>query len=277
MGLRIRTNIAALNVQKYLQEVTKNENDELSKLASGKRIAKAADDAAGLAIATNLDARTKGLRQATRNANDGISFVQTAEGGLNEISNILIRLRELTIQSSSDTVKDVERDFLNREYDALISEVDRIAKATSFNGYRLLSGEVDQDVLDFQVGASKEDYNVIQFQANETNVTSDELGIDGTTVAEKDDALDSIGVIDEAIEKVSGQRANLGALQSRLGSCVSNLESQTITQEGAKSMIEDVDYAKSSAELASHSVVKQAAIATLAQANTMPLSALKLI
>ena len=134
MGLRIATNIASQTVQKNLKQVSGEGNSELERLSSGKRITKAADDAAGLAISTNLEAQTKGLRQATRNANDGISLVQTAEGGLNETSNILVRLRELTIQAASDTVGDTERGFLNKEFSELSKEVDRISEATTFNG-----------------------------------------------------------------------------------------------------------------------------------------------
>ncbi|MCF8058157.1 MAG: flagellin FliC [Bacteriovoracaceae bacterium] len=276
MGLRISTNVASQSVQKNLKEVSNKANASLEKLSSGKRITKASDDAAGLAIATNLEAQTKGLRQATRNANDGISLVQTAEGGLNEVSNILVRMRELTIQSSSDTVGDNERGFLDKEYQQLAVEIDRISEATTFNGSQLLNGE-GSGTMDFQVGAFAGEQNRITFDSAETNASTSSIGVSGSGVAEKGDALDSIAVLDEAINTVSGQRANLGSIQSRLSSTVSNLEVQTINQDSARSVIQDVDVAEESAKLAANTVVKQAGIATLSQANALPNSALRLI
>lgn len=277
MGLRISTNIASQAVQKNLRDVSAEGNAELERLSSGKRITKAADDAAGLAISTNLEAQTKGLRQATRNANDGISLVQTAEGGLNEVSNILVRLRELTIQAASDTVGDAERGLLDKEHQQLMKEVDRISKATTFNGSALLQGDSGKGTMDFQVGAFKGEQNVIQFNADETNCSTGSIGIEGTTIASKESALDCIENVDKAIETVSGQRANLGSIQSRLASTVSNLEVQTINQDNARSVIQDVDVADSTAKLASANVVKNAAVSTLAQANAIPNSALRLI
>ncbi len=276
MGLRIATNIASQSVQKNLKEVSNAGNSELERLSSGKRITKAADDAAGLAIATNLEAQTRGLRQATRNANDGVSLVQTAEGGLNETSNILVRLRELTIQAASDTVGDKERGFLDKEYQQLMKEVDRISDSTAFNGTNLLNGE-GKGSMDFQVGSFAGEQNKITFDSSETNSSSENIGVGGTTIGSKDDALSSIASVDSAIEKVSSQRSNLGAIQSRLQSTIKNLETQTINQDSARSVIQDVDVADASAKLASNQVVKNAAISTLSQANGIPNSALRLI
>jgi flagellin len=276
MGLRIATNIASQTVQKNLKEVSNAGNSELERLSSGKRITKAADDAAGLAISTNLEAQTKGLRQATRNANDGISLVQTAEGGLNETTNILVRLRELTIQAASDTVGDQERGFLDKEYQQLTKEVDRISDSTTFNGTNLLNGK-GKGTMDFQVGAFAGEQNKITFDSGESDSSTSNIGISGTSISAKDDALDAIANVDGAIEKVSGQRANLGSIQSRLQSTVKNLETQTINQDSARSVIQDVDVADSSARLASNQVVKNAAVSTLAQANAIPNSALRLI
>lgn len=276
MGLRIATNIASQSVQKNLKEVSNAGNSQLEKLSSGKRITKASDDAAGLAIATNLEAQTKGLRQATRNANDGISMIQTAEGGLNETSNILVRLRELTIQAASDTVGENERGFLDKEYQQLSKEVDRISDSTTFNGSQLLNGK-GKGSMDFQVGAFAGEQNKITFDSSETDASSGSIGIGGTGIGNKDDALSAISSVDGAISKVSGQRANLGSIQSRLGSTVKNLETQTINQDSARSVIQDVDVAEASAALASNSVVKNAAVSTLAQANQIPNAALRLI
>jgi flagellin len=276
MGLRIATNIASQSVQKNLKEVSNAGNAELEKLSSGKRITKAADDAAGLAISTNLEAQTKGLRQATRNANDGISLVQTAEGGLAETSNILVRLRELSIQAASDTVGDSERGLLDKEYQQLSKEVDRISESTTFNGSQLLNGK-GKGSMDFQVGAFAGEQNKITFDSSETNSSASSIGISGTGVGDKDDALNAIADVDAAIDRVSGQRANLGSIQSRLQSTVKNLETQTINQDSARSVIQDVDVAEASAALASNNVVKNAAVSTLAQANSIPNSALRLI
>ncbi|MCK6594939.1 MAG: flagellin FliC [Bacteriovoracaceae bacterium] len=276
MGLRIATNVASQTVQKNLKEVSNAGNAELERLSSGKRITKAADDAAGLAISTNLEAQTKGLRQATRNANDGISLVQTAEGGLNETTNILVRLRELTIQASSDTVGEQERGFLDKEYQQLTTEIDRIAASTTFNGTQLLNGE-GKGSMDFQVGAFAGEQNRITFDSSESDSSADSIGVGGTGISDKDVALDAISSVDGAIEKVSSMRANLGSIQSRLQSTVKNLEVQTINQDAARSVIQDVDVASSSAALASNNVVKNAAVSTLSQANQIPMSALRLI
>jgi len=276
MGLRIATNIASQSVQKNLKDVSSQSNAELEKLSSGKRITKASDDAAGLAISTNLEAQTKGLRQATRNANDGISLVQTAEGGLTETSNILVRLRELTVQAASDTVGEKERGFLDKEYQELTKEVDRISESTTFNGAQLLNGK-GRGKMDFQVGAFAGEQNIIQFESDRADASASGIGISGTSIAEKSDALSAIADVDLAIEKVSGQRADLGSIQSRLGSTVKTLETQTINQDSARSVIQDVDVAESTASLASNNVVKNAAVSTLAQANQIPLSALRLI
>lgn len=276
MGLRIATNVASEMVQKNLSKVSESSAQSLEKLSSGKRITKAADDAAGLAIAKNLEASTKGLRQASRNANDGISLVQVAEGGLNEVSNILVRLRELSVQAASDTVGENERDFLNKEYQQLVQEVDRIAETTSFSGRNLLNG-TSSTPMEFQVGNGGSDMNRIEFDASEANATSSSLGISGTGVTEKADARDSLANIDEALQTVSGFRATFGSVQSRLQSTISNLETQAVNQEAARSVIEDVDVAAESAKMASDNIVKQAGIATLSQANGVPASALRLV
>ncbi|HLE11968.1 MAG: flagellin [Bdellovibrionales bacterium RIFOXYD12_FULL_39_22] len=276
MGLRILTNVAAEAVMKNLRESSENTSAELERLSSGKRIIQASDDAAGLAIATNLHAQTSGLKQATRNANDGISFVQTAEGGLNEVSNILIRLRELAIQSASDTVGAQERGFLDEEYQQLTTEIDRISGSTKFNGTTLLDGK-GGGVLDFHIGAFSEKNNTIQFDSREADVSTAAIGISGTAVNAKGQALDAVNNLDDAINTVSGYRAKLGAIQNRLQSTVSTLETQTLNQDAARSTIEDVDVADSTAKLASARIINAAGVSTLAQANAIPSSALKLI
>jgi flagellin len=285
MGLRIATNIASQTVRNNLKEVTSQSNRELSRLSSGKRITMAGDDAAGLALAKNFEAQSRSLRQAARNANDGISMVQTAEGSLNEISNILIRLRELSIQSASDTVGESERGMLNLEYQELTKEINRIANSTEFNGVFII-GDGSQgdkskpDSLDFQVGSRQGEHNVISFETGITDATADKMELGdgrGNDILEKGNALGAVGVVDNAINLISGYRANLGAIQNRLNSSVTTLEVQSLNQESARSVIEDVDVAKASADLAAQSVVKAAGISSLAQANTIPMSAIKLI
>ena len=275
MGLRINTNIASQEVQRNLRVNSAEQEVEYARLSSGKRITKSADDAAGLAIAKKLDASTKGMKVATRNANDAISLVQVAEGGLNESTNILTRLRELSVQAASDTVGDQERGFLNMEYQQLTQELDRVAATTNFNGRSLLKGE--GDTLDFQVGAYGGEMNQIQFDASQTDATIENLGVDGTSILDKSEASSNLERIDQAIDKVSGYRANLGATQSRLQTAVSNLEISAVNQEAARSRIEDTDVAASSAKLASINIMKAAGTAVLSQANELPASALKLV
>ena len=184
MGLRIATNIASQEVQKNLSQVTGRSEQSLAKLSSGMRINKAVDDAAGLAISQRLRATSSGLAQATRNANNGISYVQTAEGALNESSNIVVRLRELSVQAASDTVGDNERELLNFEYQQLVEEVDRIADSAEFNGLKLINGQ-GNGVLSFHVGAAAGEENKIEYDSDETDATPAALGIEGLNVLEK--------------------------------------------------------------------------------------------
>jgi flagellin len=275
MGLRINTNIASQEVQRNLRVSNAQQEAEFSKLSSGKRITKSADDAAGLAIAKKLEAETKGLRMASRNANDAISMVQVAEGGLNETSNILTRLRELSIQAGSDTVGDTERGYLSLEYEQLVQEADRISKTTTFNGRPLLKGE--GSVLQFQVGAYGGEENRIELDSASTDASSESLGIGGSNLRDKDGAVDNLQRIDGAIEKVSAYRANFGSIQSRLQSTINNIDTTVVNQESARSRIEDVDVAESTAKLASAQIKNAAGTATLAQANAIGNGALRLI
>ncbi len=275
MGLRINTNIASQEVQRNLKVSNAAQEAEFSKLSSGKRITKSADDAAGLAIAKKLEAETKGLRVASRNANDAISMVQVAEGGLNETSNILTRLRELSIQAGSDTVGDVERGYLSLEYEQLVAEADRISKTTQFNGRPLLQGE--GSILQFQVGAYGGQDNIIELDAGATDAGVESLGIGGGNVRDKQDALDNLEKIDGAIQKVSAFRANFGSVQSRLQTAINNIDVAVVNQESARSRIEDVDVAESTAKLASAQMKNAAGTATLSQANALGQQALRLI
>ena len=277
MGLRIKSNLPSQMVQKELRQTAGKTDESYAKLASGKRITKSSDDAAGLGIAKKMEAEVRGYRMAQRNANAGISMIQVAEGGLDESSNILTRMRELSIQSASDTVGERERGYLNLEYGQLTQEVDRISKTTTFSGSPLLTGENENGVMDFHVGAYAGDDNKISFDAQETNATGEALGVNGTNILDKDSANDNLEIIDEAINKVAGFRANFGSIQSRLQSTISNLDTASVNTEAARSQIEDVDIAEETAKLASVNVMKNAGIAALSQANNIPNSALRLI
>lgn len=275
MGLRIGTNTASLTVQRNLEHNSQETGRSLARLSSGQRIVNAGDDAAGLSISTNLEAEIRGLRQASRNANDGVSFVQTAEGGLNEVSNILVRLRELGVQAGSDTIGDEERGFLNREYQNLKQEVDRIAQVTNFNGRQLLNGSGGE--LDFQVGSHKGEANTIRYRTDEANTTASHLGISGASVASKGDALDSLESVDEAIKKVNEYRSGLGAMQNRLHSASNNLSIHIENLSDARSRIADTDVAEEASKLARSNVLQSAGIAVLAQANAAPQGILRLL
>ncbi len=276
MGFRINTNVSSLSAQNALSKNSRESQSTLSKMSSGTRITKSSDDAAGLAISEKLKAQIKSNAQANRNANDGISMVQTAEGGLDEVSNMLTRLRELSIQASSDTVGDTERGFTNMEYQNLKQEIERISQVTEFNGVKLLSGE--GEALDFQVGINNDDFqDRIVYDSTAQSARLDNLGIADITVGDKEGAQGSLSTIDQAIETVSGQRAALGAIQNRLISTSSNLETTNENLSAANSRIRDVDYARVSADNAKNNILNQAGTSVLAQANAQGQNALRLI
>jgi flagellin len=248
----------------------------LERLSSGFRINRAGDDAAGLAISENLKAQIRGLKQASRNASDGVSLVQVAEGSLNEISSILIRLRELGVQAASDTIGPVERQFLNVEYDQLVSEIDRIAAGTEFNGTQLLSGT--GSVLDFQVG-TRNDPNIdrLSFDASKADANAAALGVNLTSVADKASAQNALAALDSAIVSVSAMRADFGAIQNRLQSTISNLAVSVENMAAANSRIRDVDVAEETAELTKNNILLNAGTSVLAQANQSAQTALNLL
>lgn len=279
MGLRISTNLAAISAQKALNNTTEGQTKTYNRLASGNRITSAADDAAGLSISENLRAQIRSLGQAERNANDGVSFVQVAEGGLNEIGNMLVRLRELAVQASSDTIGDKERQFVNKEAQSLLSEVDRIANVTNFNGTNLLNGEAEKGELQFQVGIRKEkdDSDRILFSPNDFNVKTSQLGVDGVNYETIDDAREALERVDSAMNMVFESRAKLGAMQNRLHSTVNNIEVAKENLSAARSRIADTDVAQETSELVRGSILQAAGVAVLAQANTSPQAALKLL
>ncbi len=291
MGLRIKTNVQSLTAQRNLRTNQENMGSNLEKLSSGYRINKSADDAAGLAISEGLRGKIRGLNQAARNANDGVSLIQIAEGSLNEISNIVIRLRELTVQAASDTVGDSERSYLNKEYTELVDEVDRIVNTTEFNGTKLFKpeeAEMDKLVIQIGIGTGSEansdtlelDLANMAMDAKALNLGKEsEIGplSENAGHVDRQEIANKLDTIDNALSRIAGRRAQLGASQSRLNTAISNI---TVTQENlsaANSRIRDVDFASETAKLTQSRILSQAGISVLAQANQSPEMALSLL
>ena len=267
MGMIINTNIASLNAQRNLSTSQNALSSSLEKLSSGYRINKAADDVAGLAISEKMRSQIKGLNQAQRNAQDGISLVQTAEGALNETHSILQRMRELAVQSANATNTDADRDQIQLEVTALIAEVGRIATATEFNAQKLLDGTFTGAL---QVGANAG--QVITVTIAGMGATA--LGVDTILVANVTATITALNV---AIDDVSGARAGLGALQNRLQHTISNLGTASENLTAAESRIRDVDMASEMSQFTKNQILSQAGVAMLAQANQAPQSVLKLL
>lgn len=274
MGLRIQTNMPSISAQRVLTTQQKRMEHSSQALASGSRIVQAADDAAGLAISESLKGQIRGIAMARNNAFNAGSAIQVSEGGLNEINNILIRLRELGIQAASDNIGDQERGYLNEEAKQLIEESDRIAQTTRFGDKRLLDGSGGD--MEFHVGAFGGDENVIKYNLS-SNARAGEIGIDSIDVADKASARDALGTVDEALQKIGSMRANFGSIQSRLNATTSNLDIQYENLSAANSRIRDTDVAKETSEMASAQILQQSAVSVLAQANQFPSVALKLI
>jgi flagellin len=276
MGLRINTNVASINAQRNLRSSNGDMRKAMQRLSSGYRINNAGDDAAGLAISENLKAQIRGYRMNIRNSEDGISLVQVAEGGLNETSSILTRLRELGIQAASDTIGPDERTFLDREYQNLLLEIDRIANATEFNKTKLLNGT--GQIFDIQVGIRNvEGVDRIAFDGTRTDATVKGLGLSGMDLVDKNKAQQSLSIIDQAIQRVSAARADFGALQNRLQSTITNLDVSVENLSAANSRIRDADVATEVAEMTRNNIMLTAGISVLGQANATNQMALKLL
>jgi flagellin len=278
MGLRIATNIASLTSQRHLRQTRELLDRSLERLSSGYRINRAGDDAAGLAISEKLRAKVRGLLQAQRNSSDGISLIQVAEGGLNEVQNILVRLRELGVQAASDTIGPRERKYLDLEYQSLKDEIDRIANSTEFNGTYLLDGTGGS--LDFQVNTGGENLlgvDRISFDFFKLDANADKLGLEEVSVGTKENAQRSLAILDNAIDEVSSTRAELGAIENRLTSTIRNLSISIENLSAARSRIKDVDIADETAELSKSQILMQAGTSVLMQANSVPKLALSLL
>ena len=275
MGLRINTNVAALNAQRLLGNSTHAMSQSLERLSSGSRINKAGDDAAGLAISENLKGQIRGLRQAKRNASDGISLVQVTEGGLNEISNILVRLRELSVQAASDTIGDTERAFTDREFQSLKEEIQRIAESTTYNGTQVLAGR--EKPIDIQVGIFNTGNDRLSYDTKFADSRLAALGVDMEQVSTKQGAQLSLAKLDAGLKKVNEVRSTLGAMQNRLASTVNNLAIYDENLSAANSRIRDADIAQESSELVKQQILQQAGVAVLGHANSSQQNALKLL
>lgn len=276
MGLRISTNMPSINAQRSLAGSQREINKSFAQLSSGSRITKAADDAAGLAVSEGMISQIRSFKMAARNAEDGMSLVQVAEGGLGEISNILTRLRELGVQAASDTLGDRERGFLNLETSQLKNELERIAQSTRYGTTDLLNGTGGN--FDFQIDINNDSFkDRVSFDSGQMDAKLGTLAIDDVDYSTKEGAQTALQNIDHAQVTVNGYRANLGAIQNRLISTQSNLGSSIENLSAANSRIRDADIASSTAELTKNNILLNASTSVLQQANAAPAAALKLL
>jgi flagellin len=280
MTMSINTNIESLNAQRNLSSSQSSLSTSMQRLSSGLRINSAKDDAAGLAIAERMNAQVRGMNVATRNANDGISMSQTAEGALSKVGDALQRMRELAVQSRNATNSSSDKDSLNKEFGQLQAEISRVLGGTTFNGKSLLG--TGATTMEFQIGANTTADDVISVSAQDMTTRSDITAVTGTgaaidataTAGAIDDVIDAI---DTAIDTVNDQRADFGAAQSRFDAIISNLQSSVEAQSAARSRIMDADYATETANMSRAQILQQAGTAMVAQANQLPQNVLSLL
>ena len=275
MALTVNSNTASLNAINNLNQTQRSLAGSYGRISSGLRITRAADDAAGLGVAESLGAQAASGRVAMRNTNDGISVIQTAEGAMDSVGDILARMRELAVQSSSETLADDDRAYIQDEFEQLSEEIDRIANATQFNGTALCDGTTTE--LDVQVGIMNSADDRITITLNDLSAAT--LGVDTSAMdlSSAATAQTAIDDLDTAIGSVSSFRSDLGAVQNRLDSALSNMETYTENLESAESQIRDADFAYETAELAKNQILQQAGVSVLAQAKTMNQGALSLL
>jgi len=275
--MRINNNLMALNTHRQLSIVNDASSKSMEKLSSGYRINRAGDDAAGLSISEKMRAQIRGLNQASRNAQDGISMIQTAEGALQETQSILQRMRELAVQAANDTNVDADRSAIQDELSTLIEEIDRIATSTTFNEKKLLNGSLSDatKAVNFQIGADKE----VSMSLTIGKMDSEALNVNkvSNSVSNYSDATNAIETIDAAIKKVSKERSKLGANQNRLEHTINNLNNAAENIQASESRIRDVDMAQEMMQLTKYNILQQAAQAMLAQANQVPQGVLQLL
>lgn len=273
MALQINTNTLSLNAQKNLGTTQGRLGENFAKLSSGLRINKAADDAAGLAISERMKADIRSYAQAERNAMDGVSLIQVAEGAANEVSGILTRMRELSIESANGTLGNTERGYLNQEFAQLSSEIARIANVTEFDGQALLDGT--NTTMTMQVGINATSNDTISVTL--TDFTGSSITLSGADISTQSGATAALSTIDAAIDAVSANRATLGSVQSRLQTTITNLQTARENTSAANSRIRDVDVASETADMTRNNILMQAGVSVLAQANQVPSMALSLL
>ncbi|MCG8516408.1 MAG: flagellin FliC [Pseudomonadales bacterium] len=275
MALGINTNIASISAQNQLNRSQSLSNESLTRLSSGLRINSAKDDAAGLAISTRFDTQIRGLTVAQRNANDGISMAQTAEGGLDETINNLQRIRELAVQAANGSLTDEDRGLLQDEVAQRLSEISRISSETKFNGQSVLDGTLNSgNAVSFQVGTEAGETITFTF---DQDMSASGLSVDGVDISDASGASNALATLDTAIDTVNSFRSDLGALQNRFESTINNLATNIESASAANSRILDADFAAESAKLAKANVLQQAGISVLAQANARPNQVLSLL
>lgn len=275
----ILTNVTSLNAQRHVRKTQFKLSTNLGRLSSGQRIQSAADDAAGLAISEKLKASIRSLAQGERNALDGVSLIQVADGAMNEMGGILIRMRELAMQSATDTLGDVERGFLQLEFNNLRNELDRIAAVTEFSGQPLLDGSLgaSQGGASFQVGIQNTTSDRVTVSIEQLSSSSIASNFSTISVTAATSAQSALATIDSALDGLSAARANLGAAQNRLQVTIANIAIARENLSAANSRIRDVDVASETAELTRNNILLQAGVSVLAQANQAPAVALSLI
>ncbi len=266
MGIRINTNVSSLNTQRHLQRSSSELQKSMEKLSSGLRINRAGDDAAGLAVSENLKSDIRALDQAARNAADGISMIQTAEGSLDEVSSILLRMKELAEQSLNGTLSNTDRGYLNTEYTALTSEITRIRDSAEFNSVKLLSGAGGSVKIQVGIGTATSDSVSITLTGNYAATPASGLGL-ASQIGTATRATAAMGQIDAAIAKVVGARGSFGAIQNRLESSIRNINMTSENLSAANSRIRDVDIASETSRMTSYQILQQAGVSMLAQAN----------
>ncbi len=277
MALYVNTNVASLFAQRNLNSSQMKADKALQRLSTGMRINSAADDAAGLAVSTRFRSQIRGLEQASRNANDGISVIQVAEGAMEQMTELLIRMRELGVQASNGSLTDDDRSFLHVEFTSLTEELDRISNVTSFNGTQLLDGSASTGIA-FQVGANNTTNDRITISIanlDSATIASQDLGTQ--TISTQAGAQSSLDIIDSAIDGIAAQRADLGAVQNRLTVTIENLGTAVENLSASKARISDADIARETAELTKSQILVQAGLSVVAQANQSTQLALSLL
>lgn len=275
MPISILSNQASLTAANHLNRTTEMFTQAAERLASGKRLNRAGDDAAGFSIGFQIEAKIRSAGQAKRNALDALSLMEVAEGGMNEVGNLLVRLRELTIQASSDNIGDKERGMLELESMQIKDEVERLANSTRYFDTPLLNGQGKD--FTFQIGVDNNEYNRLTYSASSLDLRASKLGIDGMSLSDTSSAKDAMATVDEALVKMNVPRATIGAFQSRMGSIVGNLATFEQSMSGALARVRDADIARETSNVVRGQVLQKAGTAVLAQANMQPMIALKLI